>query len=348
MKKLTLLWKSLMTLCCLMINVTLFAQSQPYDTSHPSHLAMEDLDNNTQGRCQNIGNGEYIFNFTVTVVNLEDSDRNPCDEGETCYFPKLTDPLYLKYTVGTTVSDPILLDDFEYVDEEVNHSHDGLSTHLHDPVVYQQTITTDPISENPHCNWMADPNIPVTLELLTIDDEGNYEPYPIEDNNNQGQIFDCTRFMDICCDDGSHCNGLGSTNYNPTVASGNVPICCGSGEGRSDDYTQSHTHDHDDPHSHGHDHHHHSSKHHWHNQMSVNPNPFREHLWIDYELAQNAEVNIQLIDINGKIVKEMNFKQAKGQYTEKLMTGDLARGIYYCKIETSTGFSTTHKVIKMK
>ena len=67
------------------------------------------------------------------------------------------------------------------------------------------------------------------------------------------------------------------------------------------------------------------------------PNPFRDHLLVTYNLEESTEVNIQLMDLNGRIVAEKSTREdGKGKYQTRIDTSPLHPGFYFCVVKTDS------------
>ncbi|MCW3103574.1 MAG: hypothetical protein JWO09_2014 [Bacteroidetes bacterium] len=79
--------------------------------------------------------------------------------------------------------------------------------------------------------------------------------------------------------------------------------------------------------------------------LSVNPNPVVKTAEINYKLPADANVLIELFDVNGKLAKTItNEGQTKGEQTTFFSKSGLAAGTYLLKIETET-FVETKRII---
>jgi len=82
--------------------------------------------------------------------------------------------------------------------------------------------------------------------------------------------------------------------------------------------------------------------------ISNAPNPFHNQTNINCELSQNGNVNIDLYDINGRLVKNLfNGQMQQGQNTITLDAEDLTEGIYLVNLRQD-GKTTVHKIVKGK
>jgi hypothetical protein len=78
------------------------------------------------------------------------------------------------------------------------------------------------------------------------------------------------------------------------------------------------------------------------------PNPFNPTTTIDYEVAKNSVVKIELYDLLGQKIRELvNQRQAPGKYQVKLDASDLSTGVYFYKMQAGN-FVQTHKMLLMK
>ncbi len=80
--------------------------------------------------------------------------------------------------------------------------------------------------------------------------------------------------------------------------------------------------------------------------MSAVPNPFSSEISIEYVLADNAIVNIEILDILGKeVYRTTRQLQTVGKHLEKIITTNWQEGTYFARLSTSTGETTTIKLI---
>lgn len=78
------------------------------------------------------------------------------------------------------------------------------------------------------------------------------------------------------------------------------------------------------------------------------PNPFNPSTFIKYDLPGASEVKLTIVDILGREVKILvnEFKQA-GSYKIEFNAGELASGIYFCRM-ISGGYTDTKKIVLLK
>jgi hypothetical protein len=81
-------------------------------------------------------------------------------------------------------------------------------------------------------------------------------------------------------------------------------------------------------------------------ELSQNyPNPFNPETRIDYQLANDGNMNLSVYDINGKLVTTIyNGFRSAGYYTVTFNASNLASGVYYYKIKFE---NIPDKVMKM-
>jgi len=79
------------------------------------------------------------------------------------------------------------------------------------------------------------------------------------------------------------------------------------------------------------------------------PNPFNPTTTIKYALPDAAHVRMELFTITGKKIKVMLDEKKQAGYHTILFDGsDLSSGIYFYKIKTNTGYSSSRKLILLK
>jgi hypothetical protein len=80
--------------------------------------------------------------------------------------------------------------------------------------------------------------------------------------------------------------------------------------------------------------------------MNVYPNPAVHHSKIAYVLSKSSNVSIQLFDVAGRLVKNLDsgYKEA-GEYNLSVNTNDLANGTYFVILKTATEKSSRTLVV---
>lgn len=87
-------------------------------------------------------------------------------------------------------------------------------------------------------------------------------------------------------------------------------------------------------------------------KLSINfyPNPVKESAIISYSLPLNGKVNINLYDVDGRLVKKIaDLNQNSGYHSITLNTNELAQGIYQCAVsfEVNSEISTERIIISV-
>lgn len=63
--------------------------------------------------------------------------------------------------------------------------------------------------------------------------------------------------------------------------------------------------------------------------LSVSPNPATDYLIVKYTLASLGNVNMQLLDVSGKIVQKWNYNSQGGEQQQELKVNGLPAGMYW-------------------
>ena len=75
------------------------------------------------------------------------------------------------------------------------------------------------------------------------------------------------------------------------------------------------------------------------------PNPFQNQTTIKYELTQNGSVNLDLMNVNGSLVKHLfSGQKQKGTYTYQLNVSGLSSGVYFVNLRHA-GSTSSHKIV---
>lgn len=72
-------------------------------------------------------------------------------------------------------------------------------------------------------------------------------------------------------------------------------------------------------------------------QMEVYPNPADEWIEVLYDLTSDSEVNIEIIDAKGRVVRSVLNKSYSGTTKKQIDVRELNTGIYYLKLSSSQG-----------
>jgi hypothetical protein len=80
------------------------------------------------------------------------------------------------------------------------------------------------------------------------------------------------------------------------------------------------------------------------NQSKIYPNPVSDELTVEYWSSHESKINIELLDLSGKLVRSVfdGINQGKQTYT---WTKDLPSGYYLCRIESATKCITKPLII---
>ncbi len=80
--------------------------------------------------------------------------------------------------------------------------------------------------------------------------------------------------------------------------------------------------------------------------FTMYPNPAQNNVTLDFSIAQTAEVNINIIDITGRIVKEVSKENfASGANSVTVDVADLMNGFYFVNIQSLQGSKTSRLLI---
>ena len=78
------------------------------------------------------------------------------------------------------------------------------------------------------------------------------------------------------------------------------------------------------------------------------PNPFNNRTTLRYGLPEAGQVEINVYDISGRLVKELGgFEKVAGNHTIELNASDMGSGLFIVRFEVN-GFSSVQKIVLMK
>jgi len=81
--------------------------------------------------------------------------------------------------------------------------------------------------------------------------------------------------------------------------------------------------------------------------LNLYPNPCNNEATLSYHLIENAQVNISLVSMDGKLIRHIKQLQlAAGTYTDKIDVNYLNKGIYICRIATNNELRTIKLEVK--
>lgn len=79
--------------------------------------------------------------------------------------------------------------------------------------------------------------------------------------------------------------------------------------------------------------------------MNVYPNPIRNTATVNFQLESGVTANITLVDLNGKVVKEIGSKLTN---TTEFNTDNISSGMYFLRLTDSKGQASTTKILIQK
>ncbi|MGE0567788.1 MAG: T9SS type A sorting domain-containing protein [Bacteroidia bacterium] len=68
-------------------------------------------------------------------------------------------------------------------------------------------------------------------------------------------------------------------------------------------------------------------------QLSFYPNPNNGKFQLKFNLKKQGDLNVNVVDVNGKEVYKETIKQFKGDYNKTIDLGEEAKGIYFVKVQ---------------
>jgi hypothetical protein len=76
------------------------------------------------------------------------------------------------------------------------------------------------------------------------------------------------------------------------------------------------------------------------------PNPFNPVTSIEYEVAEQSTVMVDVVDVNGRVVKVLvNAVQSPGVYRIQFEASGLANGVYYYQLKTEHSQQTKQMIL---
>jgi hypothetical protein len=81
--------------------------------------------------------------------------------------------------------------------------------------------------------------------------------------------------------------------------------------------------------------------------LNLFPNPATDNVQVNFELAAETTVTINVYDVTGKLVNTISKgNQAQGRHFANINTSELAKGFYTVSVQTATGLSTAKLIVK--
>lgn len=81
--------------------------------------------------------------------------------------------------------------------------------------------------------------------------------------------------------------------------------------------------------------------------LNLFPNPATDNVQVNYDLAAETTVTINVYDVTGKLVSTVSKgNQAQGRHFAFINASELAKGFYTVSVQTTTGLSTAKLIVK--
>ncbi len=82
--------------------------------------------------------------------------------------------------------------------------------------------------------------------------------------------------------------------------------------------------------------------------LKIYPNPTNGEFTIEFELAEDSEINLAILSLCGKTLKQIHSNKifSKGVYTERIDKGQLKTGVYLCKLSTKKEIKTDKIIVE--
>lgn len=276
--------------------------------------------NSTCPHCPINQNGDKNAKLTLPHVQVANLIK-PVDSWEIVNLPSDAEPMFLQLVAfGNTWLLPIT--DFRYEGEENGHNYFRS--------VYQTVVfPVGSICSSDYGLISSD----ISWKLVKSDET----IYPIHDSfyRQPNGIFSCEVFEETCYHCHPDCNG--SSALWP-IKSSKRWIDCGSDPGGSEPsnpiYPGTEQYIKGAPTK--------ASA----TTLSIRPNPFQDHLQIDYQVEVAGKVNLQIFNAQGQLMINRQSTEAKGIQRYDIDTQQWPNGVYYGKIQNGE-YSQTVKVLKI-
>ncbi len=80
--------------------------------------------------------------------------------------------------------------------------------------------------------------------------------------------------------------------------------------------------------------------------LSLYPNPARDAIQIGYELERSADMQVQVMDLQGQVLRSLDLgRHAPGQHRTSVDVNDLASGMYFVRLQTGEAYTTRKLII---
>lgn len=80
--------------------------------------------------------------------------------------------------------------------------------------------------------------------------------------------------------------------------------------------------------------------------VSIFPNPATENFTIELNVKKASPINFKLVDLTGKLIKEINAGEVFGNYKTSISITDIAKGSYFLKISSDDGLEVKKIMIQ--
>ena len=84
--------------------------------------------------------------------------------------------------------------------------------------------------------------------------------------------------------------------------------------------------------------------------MNSYPNPFENNTTITFELPEEGQVTVKILDYSGKVVEELyeGFAEGRKRYLFSIDSRKYTAGMYVCMVQQANGKVSYHKMIHIK
>jgi hypothetical protein len=80
--------------------------------------------------------------------------------------------------------------------------------------------------------------------------------------------------------------------------------------------------------------------------VSIFPNPATENFTIELNVKKASPINFKLVDLTGKLIKEIKAGEVFGNYKTSISITDIAKGSYFLKISSDDGLEVKKIMIQ--
>jgi hypothetical protein len=80
--------------------------------------------------------------------------------------------------------------------------------------------------------------------------------------------------------------------------------------------------------------------------INTYPNPASDNIYVELNAKKTSTIKLQLVDVTGKLIKEINAGEVQGSYTQTINTTSVSKGVYFLKVTANDAIEVRKIIIQ--